>query len=201
MPNLISLDIDFGFDEDIDEDAKVLLRVRGARLLTLNLRAYYDHSMDVQSFLFLCPNLTALSLDINRHLQEHIVPSPHENLSRIGFHSRDTLFSFPEDETDSPYWMRHRQQGPLDINKLANLSKVNFPRLSSVRIMSRLALTYYLRRGGMTALDVANSAAWIQLCRRCATEGIRLEDATGSEFGTPPSFSNSQGPLVYDYDF
>jgi len=200
MPNLISLDIDFGFDEDIDEDVKLLLRVCGAKLLTLNFRAYYNHSMDVQSFLFLCPNLTALSLDINRHLQEHIVPSPHQNLSRIGFHSRDTLFSFPEDETDPPFWRSHRREGPLRIKKLSNLSKVNFPRLSSIRIMSRLVVTHYLRRGRMEALDVAKSVAWTELYRRCAVEGIRLEDSTGREFGLPP-FSGVPGPFVYVDDY
>ncbi len=202
MPNLISLDIDVGFDEDVDDVVILLLRVCGVKLLTLNLRAYYGHSMDVQSILSLCPNITTLSLDIHRHLQEHLVPSRHRHLSRIGVYNHDALFSFPEDEANPPFWIRRRRTDPLSpevVDDLSNLNKANFPRLSSIRIMSSLSLTHYLRRGGMAALDVAKSAAWIELCQRCAIEAIRLEDATGREFGTRPSFSGVQGPLVYAY--
>jgi len=194
MPNLTRLDIDFKFEETTD-GLHQLLRLCGARLLTLSILAYCLHSIvDIHPVLALCPSLTTFSCNVDFGVQDHIVFSPHQNLSRIGVYSDSALLSFRKEETDRTSWFRNLARAPYDFSAL---NKHNFPRLSSIRLLSGHVLTDYLRRGGMDALDVAKSAVWIELCQRCAREGIRLEDVTGCEFGTRPSFSGVQGPLKY----
>lgn len=204
MPNLTWLDLDNIFNETVN-DVMRLLGVCGARLLTLNLQTwfYYDLNIDIGSILALCPNLTTFSFNIEWHLQGPIVTSPHQKLSYIGLHSSNTLFYVPEDEEDPAFWVFHEQADRLRpdvVDSMSMLGKSNFPNLCSIRIMPIIFSTYCLRRGGMDALDVSKSAAWIELCQRCAAEGIRLEDVTGHDFGIPPSFPNVQGPLVYADD-
>ncbi len=194
MPNLTRLEIDFKFEETTDGLLQ-LLRLCGVRLLTLSILAYCLHSIvDIHSVLALCPSLTTFSCNVDFGVQDHIVFSPHQNLSRIGLYSNTFLLFFKQEEMVFTSLFRNL---PKVTYNLSILNKHNFPLLSSIRFLSGHVLTDYLRRGGMDALDVAKSAVWIELCQRCTKEGIRLEDVTGCEFGTRPSFGGVQGPLKY----
>ncbi|KLO17097.1 hypothetical protein SCHPADRAFT_937291 [Schizopora paradoxa] len=185
MPKLEELSLHFDFYQ-IEEDVEPILRACGARLVTLDVRAY--HRLDIIVVLALCPNLITFSCDIGHdwlHDEEVLPPLPlHRKLSRIGFYSDLDLGSFISAAT----------------NVISKLDRAHFPHLSSLRLLATYHLTHYLREGGWDAMDTSKSVEWIKIRRRCAAEGIRLEDVTvvtGHEFGTLLPCNDVERSFIY----
>lgn len=202
MPKLRTLDINLGFSDSVD-DINVLLRAFGDRLHTLILQAFCQPSatVDVRSILAMCPNLTTFTFNLDWLFRDPLSPSSHSNLTRIGFNTGGSLFAFVTPDPNAPPWISHIPLSSEAVGNLSNLDKIHFPRLSTIRVLSGLPLILHMRQGGVDALDTSKSAAWTSLCQRCSSEGIRLEDATGNDFGKKPVVGDEAEYGIINYDF
>lgn len=202
MPNLENLDI--GFNHYLNRYAPQIegppamdiltpiLQVYGARLRSLGLGS---SEVDLQLVLRSCPNLLSLSFIVDTVYSEGTLSTRHEKLEMFGLHGTNFITLRQPADLDSDrrrsWTFRDVEEGRRNAaaSNIAWLSKCKFPRLACIRLLSGSLLQAYVDEGGRSVVDESKSAGFLDLERRCPEEGIRLEDCTGSVFGSdPPSF-------------
>ncbi len=101
----------------------------------------------MSEILRLFPNLRKLAFMIEWELRGDL---RHETLNRIGFYGGETLFDFGSNVLP-PIWLRSKKHLPHVVSSsIANvtaLTKSNFPRLSTVQLLSPEELQYFLYFG------------------------------------------------------
>lgn len=168
-------------------------------LQTLDLSGQIQPDIvDLSAILQLLPSLEELSFVIEWAMQG---PVRHAKLNRVGFYGGGTLFEFRGNEIP-PEWLEKKKRSGRAVSSAAanlpSLSKSNFPRLATVRLLSEGELHYFLSRGGAYALDELKSAAWLEWRKQCAIDGILVEDCTGNEFGTWPQIPGSDNFCIVE---
>ncbi|GLB38997.1 hypothetical protein LshimejAT787_0601590 [Lyophyllum shimeji] len=205
MPSLRCVSFDCGNHSYDLPDAVEFLAAHGSELTFLDLNCI--PVLDVPRILDLCPKLVTFSfnadwyllppgdephpttsLTVARAMKEPmsvLVNEPHLNITTIGLHG--LMYAFGVGYAGH-FAMTYRVQAQTvresnDLN-MAALNKTNFPKLQTVRTLSRAMLNDLNEEngpaedGGVQRYD----KWWDKLTR----SGIRLEDCTGALLGTLP---------------
>ncbi|KAG5643028.1 hypothetical protein DXG03_001640 [Asterophora parasitica] len=205
LPSLRCVSFDCRNHRTDQPDALGFLAPHGSKLTFLDLNCIPP--LDVPSILALCPELTTFSFNADwrlqppgaevpipgslavayaiDHLMSVIVNEPHLNITTIGLHG--LLYAF-----DVGYAARVAKEDQLpshiirrsnDLN-VAALNLVNFPKLKTVRTLSRAMLADLNEANGPSEDEgMQRYDAWWAMLMEA---GIRLEDCTGALLGTLP---------------
>ncbi|KAG6811182.1 hypothetical protein H0H92_008622 [Tricholoma furcatifolium] len=205
FPSLQCLSLDSINHRTDIPDVSAFLAAHGSELTFLDLNCI--PTLDVPEILDLCPKLLSFSFNADWRLQppdeampadgsltvhmatneamSTLVYTPHPNIEVIGIHGLMYAFGVG-------YAAQYAAEDPLrahvigrsnDLN-IAALNKTNFPRLHTVRALSRAMLSDLndadgpSEEGGMERYD-----KWWDML---TAQGIRLEDCTGALLGTLP---------------
>lgn len=164
-----------------------------ATIQTLDLSGWPspNFSLDMSEIFGIFPNLIEFAFIIEWEVRGSL---SHETLSRIGFYGGATLFDFGS-ETGIPPYVKRKLRSALGVSSaitnLNAMSKANFPRLSSVQLLSPEELHYFLSRGGTSALDESRSTAWLEWRKEASENSVLVLDCTGNEFGVKPHFDGT----------
>jgi len=193
LPSLRRLNILFGFGSN-DRGLAAMLQSSSiaSTLQTLDLFGWEDVqiTINVSTVLELLPSLEELAFVIEWNIQG---PIAHKRLNRIGIYGGGILFAFRRDTMPPPpRWLSPKRYTAHNVVlTISKLNKINFPQLTTVRLLSLDEVHYFLARGGTDALDEEKSATWLEWREQTTRDGIRVEDCTGNEFGTWPDIPGS----------
>lgn len=187
-------------------DAIGFLTPHGSKLTFLDLNCIPP--LDVPTILDLCPSLTTFSFNADWRLQppgeeveaprsltiahatnvpmSTLVVTPHQNIMTIGLHGLMYAFGvgYAASMAQLDPLSSHIIRRSNDLN-IAALNRVNFPKLQTVRALSRAMLNDLNEADGPSETEggVKRYDMWWEMLTR---NGIRLEDCTGALLGTLP---------------
>ena len=187
LPALHHVTLDFSLIRNDLPDVEEFCKQHGTNFSFLDLNCL--QTLDVAAILDLCPNLTTflfngdwrLPATDERPMESKLTNSPHPNITTIGVHQ--FLYAFGVGYTaKSDRFKTEYMQRSNDLN-FAALTKRNFPKLQSVRVLSRALLRALESNNGPSQLGLSRWERWWD---QCAREKVRLEDCTGGLLGTLP---------------
>lgn len=138
----------------------------GVQLEALQVQSFSPTQTDLSTILGYCPNLTSLSAGFAQITPSHASDTTplrgchHEKLEYLGFTPPDAA------QIVLPF-----------------ISNQNFPRLTTLRVLS-LTFPHWFVQRGPDAPDPKDVNTWSALRERYREVGIRLEDCTGNPVGT-----------------
>ena len=185
LPSLRSLSLDFFKTNDLPDIIEFLAQ-HGSQLTFLDLNCV--PTLDTAAILDLCPFLTTFTFNADWYLSIPgdnapsdaitFVNRPHQNITYIGCHGLLDAFGVGY---GSEIHMRLFQRA--NEKNMAALTKVNFPNLKIVRVLSRTLLRSLEKNDGPEQECLQRwDRWWTQFTRM----GVRLEDCTGAMLGTLP---------------
>ncbi|KAF5383075.1 hypothetical protein D9615_004878 [Tricholomella constricta] len=207
LPSLRCVSFDCRNHRTDQPDAVGFLTPHGSKLTFLDLNCIPP--LEVPDILELCPELTTFSFNADWRLQppgaemeaprsltvalardepmmSTLVKEPHTNITTIGLHG--LLYAFgvgyaAKVAADDPL-RSHIIRRSNDLN-IAALNRMNFPKLQTVRALSRAMLSDLNEADGPSEENggVERYDLWWDMLSRA---GIRLEDCTGALLGTLP---------------
>ncbi|KAF8067966.1 hypothetical protein FPV67DRAFT_1416302 [Lyophyllum atratum] len=212
IPSLRCVSFDCGNHRFDQPDAVGFLTAHGSELTFIDLNCI--PTLDVPRILDLCPKLTTFSFngDWRLHPSEEdaqasgsltvamatkepmstLVNEPHPNITTIGLHGLMYAFGvgYAAEYSASNPLQCHIIRHSNDLN-FAALNSANFPKLHTVRTLSRAMLNDLNDANGPSEEDggVERYDKWWDMLVR---SGIRLEDCTGALLGTLPMDEGEQ---------
>jgi hypothetical protein len=186
LPSLRSLSLDCMATSDLP-DIMEFLAQHGSGLMFLDLNCVC--TLNTAAILDLCPSLTSFTFNADWYLSTQgddsssdtvtFVNRPHRNITEIGCHGLLESFGvgFGMSQIRTHIIQRTNEKN------MAALTRVNFPNLKKVRVLSRPLLRALEKTDGPTAGCLQRWDKWWNMFYKM---GVRLEDCTGALLGTLP---------------
>jgi len=186
LPSLRSVSLDFLATNDLP-DIMEFLTQHGSQLTFLDLNCVC--TLNTTAILDLCPFLAVFTFNADWYLSTPgddpspdtvaLVNRPHQNITQIGCHGLLEAFGVGYGTSEIRTHLIQR----TNEKNIAALTKVNFPNLKTVRVLSRPLLRALERTDGPIAGCLQRWDKWWDQFSRM---GVRLEDCTGALLGTLP---------------